>query len=79
MTERTVDGIPGVQFFLPMKDGVTPQLYLRMHNVKYNDNTVVPTLQYFSSCGGGWMTSSCDRLPQAEYIKTRLKHISELK
>lgn len=78
MTERTVDGIRGVQFFMPMKDGKTPQMFYRVHNVKYNDSTVIPTLQYFSSCGGGWMTSSCEGLDQDEFIATHLKPISEL-
>jgi len=30
------------------------QLYYRYFNIKYNDGTFVKTLQYHSTCGGGW-------------------------
>ena len=42
--------------FLPMMDGVTPQLYYKIVIKKYNDGTEEPVWHYFSS-RRGWMPS----------------------
>ena len=63
----------GAQFYQPMKDGVTPQLYYRYKDIKYNDGTTEPRLQYLSTCGGGWM-GSMEKNPE-EFVKNKLVKI----
>lgn len=51
----------GAQFYLPMKDGVTPQMYYRIAPVKCNDGTVHQSLQY-RTFTGAWHGTN-DRRP----------------
>lgn len=51
----------GYQYYLPLKtDKSIPVLYYRIHLVQYSDGTVRDILQYYSTCGGGWMYSMED-------------------
>ncbi len=63
----------GAQFYLPMNDGKTPSLYYRFAPIKYNDGTTEDRLQYFSTCGGGWM-GSMEKNPE-EFAKNKLVKI----
>ena len=48
----------GAQYFQTMIDGKTPQMYYRTTAIKFNTGETSETLQYYSSCGGGWMNSA---------------------
>ena len=63
----------GAQYFMPMKDGITPQLFYRFENIKYNDGTIAPRLQYLSTCGGGWMGSMEN--DEKSFVKNKLVKI----
>lgn len=60
----------GAQFYQPMKDGVTPQLFYRFADIKYNDGTTEKRLQYLSTCGGGWMGSM--EKDEDSFVKNKL-------
>jgi hypothetical protein len=37
------------EYFMPMKDGVTPQMFYKFKTVKFNDGTEKQILNYYSS------------------------------
>ena len=43
--------------YLPTKTGNIQLLY-RMATIQWNDGTTSESLQYHSTCGGGWFNSS---------------------
>jgi hypothetical protein len=63
------------QFYLPMKDGKTPQLFYRIATIKWNDGTESQVLQYLSTCGGGWMNSD-ENKNKDKFIKERLLKVN---
>jgi len=50
----------GAQYAQMSKSGEFIQMYYRITEVQYNDGTKSEVLQYYSSCGGGWMNSIYD-------------------
>lgn len=60
----TFKDMEGDRFFLPMKDGKTPQLFFRHKLIKINDGTYFLSLQYLSTCGGGWFGSCTNGNPK---------------
>ncbi|MBL4880652.1 MAG: hypothetical protein JKX82_04935 [Oleispira sp.] len=64
----------GAKYFLPKRDGVTPQLFLKTKEVAYNDGSVVTVLFYKTFCGG-WQVSSHNGAGCEEYVSNSLIEI----
>lgn len=69
---HATDPPKGTQFCTLNPTGDFIEMFYRLEPIKYNDNTVEDQLQYYSSCGGGWMGTN-ERDPD-KFLKTREFH-----
>lgn len=56
---ETVQIPASAKYYLPLlSDKKVATLFYRWWPIKYNDGTIVESLQYLSTCGGGWFGSA---------------------
>jgi len=68
MTPKEAKKWFGAQYYLPKKDGKTPQLYYRIENIKYNDGTNKDVLEYLSFANI-WFHSRMEKSSMHKLIK----------
>lgn len=64
----------GATHFMPMKDGVTPQMYYKQETIKFNDGTST-TVWVYLSYANLWMGSEFTRSPEG--IKDLVEIVTE--